>query len=395
MTVYYDVSAAVHGHPGLGRYAESLGRALVQAHGESISLFYNADPTIHPLAGLEEVPRRTVQARYRRWRMQVWLGQLLGLRFDRLLPGARLYHATEHLLMPLRDIPTVLTVHDLIFRLFPRYHKPLNYVFLNLAMPLFCRRADAIIAVSQSTKRDLIRYYHVPRAKIAVIYEAAGPRFVPQPGAAVAAARARYNLPERYVMTLCAIEPRKNHAGFLRAFERLCREDPHLYWVIGGRKGWLYEGFFAELERSAARDHVIVTGYIEDEHLAAIYSGALAFVFPSFGEGFGLDPLEAMACGAPVVSSDATSLPEVGGDAARYFDPRDPEQMIAALQPVLADPDVREEMRQKGLLQAARFSWQRAAQETWALYERMMRPTQAGASGAARLGQAADRTEGE
>ena len=372
MTIYYDVSAAVHGHPGLGRYAESLARALLAAHDGSFSFFYNVDPTIRPLQGLEDVPQHTVRAHYRRWRMQVWMGQLSRRSYDHLLPGAELYHATEHLLMPLRDIPTVLTVHVLIFRLFPRYHKWRNYVYLNLAMPLFCRRANAIIVVSESTRRDLVRTYGVDPAKITLIYEAAAPRFVPQPETAVTAARARYHLPDRYVMTVCAIEPRKNHAGFLRAFEHLCREDRNLHWVIVGRKGWLYEGFFAALERSPVRDRVILPGYIEDEDLPAVYGGALAFVFPSFGEGFGLGPLEAMACGTPVVSSNATSLPEVGGDAALYFDPHEPEQMVEALRPVLADPVLREGMRHRGLAQAARFSWAKAAEETWALYQKLI-----------------------
>jgi glycosyltransferase involved in cell wall biosynthesis len=291
---------------------------------------------------------------------------------DRLLPGAELYHATEHLLMPLRDVPTVLTVHDLLFRRYPRYHKLQNYLFLNLAVPTFCRRTDAIIAVSEATKRDLVAHYRVPPSKITVVYEAAAPHLCPRGRAEVDAARARYGLPERYLMTLCAIEPRKNHAGFLRAFERLAGEDPDLHWAIGGRKGWLYEGFFAALERSPARERVILPGYIADEDLAAVYGGALAFVFPSFGEGFGLGPLEAMACGTPVVMSWATSLPEVGGDAARYFDPHDVETMVAAVRPLLHDADLRTGMRERGLAQASRFSWSQAAQETWDVYQRVL-----------------------
>jgi len=372
VTIYYDISAAVHAHPGLGRYADSLGQALLKAHRDSLALFYYGDETVSPPPGLEDVPRRVVMAGRKRWRLQVWLSQLARRSFDHLLPGARLYHATEHLLMPLRSVPTVLTVHDLIYRLFPRYHKVQNYAFLNVAMPTFCRRADAIIAVSHRTKQDLVQYYRVPPDKVTVIYEAAAPRFVPQPQAKIAEVRARYSLPERYLITVCAIEPRKNHAGFLRAFEDLCREDDGLYWVIVGSKGWLYEGFLAALERSPAQRRVILPGYIEDDDLAAVYAGALACVFPSFGEGFGLPPLEAMSCGTPVVSSDAFSLPEVGGDAARYFSPHDPEQMADVLRPVLADPDLRAKMREQGLDQAARFSWQKAAQETWTLYQTLV-----------------------
>jgi glycosyltransferase involved in cell wall biosynthesis len=372
MTIYYDIAAAVHRHPGLGRYAESLALALLGEHGDALRLFYYGDEEAVPPAGLDCLPRQRVVAGRKRWRMQVWAGQLVRRSFDRLLPEASLYHATEHLLMPLRDVPTVLTVHDLLFRTFPRYHKVQNYIYLNLAMPCYCRRADAIVAVSEYTKQDLVRSYHVDPDRVTVIYEAAAEHLRPQPREAIEAARARYGLPERYLMTLCAIEPRKNHAGFLRAFERLSAEDPGLHWLIGGSLGWLYEGFFAELERSPARERVILPGYIPDADLAAVYGGALAFVFPSFGEGFGLGPLEAMACGTPVLSSDATSLPEVGGDAARYFDPHDTEGMVEATRVVVGDPALREEMREKGLVQAARFSWARAARETWALYEQVM-----------------------
>jgi len=372
MSIYFDMSAAVHGDPGLGRYADSLGRALLQVHGESISLFYYGDAGIQPPPGLEDVPRRVVTAGRKPWRMAVGLNQLLRRPMDHLLPGARLYHATEHLLLALRHVPSVLTVHDLIFRIFPRYHKLQNYVYLNLAVPLFCRRAQAIIAVSERTKQDLVRLYRLPPDKVTVIYEAAAPRFVPQSPEKVAQVRARYGLPERYLITVCAIEPRKNHAGFLRAFETLCREDPGLSWVIVGSKGWLYEGFFAALERSPVREQVNLPGYIEDGDLAAVYAGALAFVFPSFGEGFGLPPLEAMGCGTPVASSDAFSLPEVGGDAARYFDPHETEQMVEALRPILAEPDLRAEMRERGLAQAAQFSWQKAAEETWSLYQTLL-----------------------
>ncbi len=372
MTIYYDISAAVHARAGLGRYAASLARALMADHKEELTLFYNNTPDATLPSGMEHIPRRTVRAGYKRWRMQVWLGQLLRLRFDHLLPGATLYHATEHLLMPLHSIPTVLTVHDLLYHLFPRYHKPLNYVFLNLAMPLFCRRADAIIAVSHFTRQDLIDHYHVPADKVTVIYEAPAPHFRPPTEEQIAAARARHHLPARYLLTLCTIEPRKNHTRFLRAFEQLCVDDTDLYWVIVGGKGWLYEGFFAALERSPARERVILPGHIHDEHLPAVYGGATVFVFPSLGEGFGLPPLESMACGTPVVSSNATSLPEVCGDAAQYFDPRDVETMIATLRPVLHDPELRAAMRERGLHQAAHFSWTRAATETWTVYERVI-----------------------
>jgi hypothetical protein len=206
MAIYLDISAAVHGRAGLGRYAESLARALVQGHPERFAFFYNRGRKVNPIAGLESVPTRTVRPGYKPWRMAVWLGQLLGLGFERLVPEAELYHATEHLLLPLKQVPTVLTVHDLIYHLFPEHHKPLNYWFLNRAMPLFVQRARAVIAVSESTRQDLIRCYGVHPDKIAVIHEAAAPHFRPASPEATTAVRARYGLPREF-MSRARISP--------------------------------------------------------------------------------------------------------------------------------------------------------------------------------------------
>ena len=139
MSLYLDISAAVHRRAGLGRYAESLARALAELIPDQLAFFYNAENGIEPLKGLEKAPVHTVALGYKPWRMLVWLGQLAGTGFNQLVPGASLFHATEHLLLPLRGIPTVLTVHDLIFRQLPQHHKRLNRWYLNLTMPLYCR----------------------------------------------------------------------------------------------------------------------------------------------------------------------------------------------------------------------------------------------------------------
>ncbi len=374
MSVYFDISAAVHRRAGLGRYAESLARGLLPLLGEELAFFYNREAGIEPLAGLEHVPSRTVSLGYKPWRMLVWLGQAGRVGFNRLLPGARLYHATEHLLMPLRGIPTVLTVHDLIFRRYPAHHKPLNRTYLNATLPLFCRRAGHIIAVSEQTKRDVMAAYGVPAAKISVIYEAADRRFRPQPPEVVAEVRARYSLPPRYVLFVGTIEPRKNLGRVLAAFERLHREGLTDALVIVGKRGWLYDDFFAQLEASPAREAVIFPGFVPDADLPAIYAGSQAVAFPSEFEGFGLPVLEGMASGAPVICSNTSSLPEVAGDAALLVDPLDTDALAAALRRVLADPALAADLRSRGYAQAARFSWPRAAQETVAVYERLLPP---------------------
>jgi len=374
MLIYLDVSAAVHRRAGLGRYAESLARALVAADPQCYALFYNRERGIEPLAGLERLPTRTVALGYKPWRMLVWLGQLARIGFDRLIPDAALFHAAEHLLLPLRDVPTVLTVHDLIFRHLPEHHKPLNRWYLNLTLPLYCRRATHIVAVSECTRRDLVAAYGVPPEKVTVVHEAADPRFCLQPPDTIAAVRARYGLPDRYLLFVGTVEPRKNLTRLLAAFETLHADRLTDGLVIVGRRGWLCDDFFAALERSPARDAVIFPGYVPDEDLPAIYAGAQAFVFPSLYEGFGLPVLEAMACGVPVVTSGASSIPEAGGDAALYCDPTDVEEMTAAVLRVLQDADLRAEMRRRGVEQAGRFSWQRAAEETAAVYRGALSP---------------------
>jgi len=377
--IYIDVSAAVHGRAGLGRYAESLTRALVGRQNDvgggtqrAYGLFYNRERGIEPLSGLENLPASTVALGYKLWRMAVWLGQLARVGFDRRLPRGALFHATEHLLLPLRFVPTVLTVHDLIFRHLPQHHKRLNRWYLNLTLPLYCRRADHIIAISDCTRRDLVAAYDLPRDKITVIHEAAAPRFRPQPAERVAAVRQSYGLSGRYLLFVGTIEPRKNLTRLLRAFEVLHRQGMIDDLVVVGRRGWLYDDFFATLERSPVRHAVRLPGFVPDRDLPAVYAGAEALVFPSLYEGFGLPALEAMACGTPVACSGTSSLPEVGGAAALYFDPASDESIVKTIRRLLSDPHLQEELIRRGRDRAATFSWDRVATETEAVYERVM-----------------------
>ncbi len=369
MAIYIDVSSAVHAKAGIGRYAGSLAQALVAREPDRYALFYNRSGDRLPPEGLERIPARTVRAGYKPWRMAVWLGHLAGIGFERLVPGAELFHATEHLLPPLRGVPTVLTVHDMIFKLFPQHQKRLNYWYLNATMPLYCRRADAIITVSESSKRDIVAHYGIDPARVTVIYEAAAPEFKPVPTDAVDEVRRRYGLPERYLIHVGTIEPRKNLTRLVEALERLHARGLSIPLVVVGGKGWLYEEFFRRLEQSAVRDAVQFPGYLPAADLPAIFAAATLATMPSVYEGFGLPVLEAMACGTPVVCSDGSSLPEMGGEAARYFDPYDVEAMAEAISEVWGDENLRGEMREKGLVQAGKFSWQRAAEETRAVYE--------------------------
>lgn len=376
MMITVDVSAAVNGRAGLGRYAEMLAVALAHAHPDQVRLFANLTPAARSLPRLDGLPMRTIRAGYKPWRMAVWMGQLMGVGFNWLVGKTALYHATEHLLVPLWGVPCVLTVHDLIYHLFPEHHKWLNYRFLNAAMPLFVRRADHIIAISQSTKRDLMRLYGTPEDKISVVYEAAAPGFIPQPPNRVAAVRERLGLPERYLLAVGTIEPRKNYARLVEALAILRRDDPDLRLVIAGSEGWLTGGFHRALEEHEQSRAVIRPGWVTDEDLPSLYAGATALVLPSLYEGFGLPVLEAMAVGTPVACSHTSSVGEIAGDAALTFDPENTGEMVEVLRRLLRDGDRRESLREKGYARAAEFSWARAAKETWAVYEQVMAGSQ-------------------
>ncbi|NLG51494.1 MAG: glycosyltransferase family 4 protein [Chloroflexi bacterium] len=373
MAIYVDVSSAVHAKAGLGRYARNLAGALKPLLGQDMRLFQNSRGRLGPLAGWEQHPAAGVRLGYKPWRMAVWAAHLLRRPMDGLLPEGTLFHATEHLLPYLRDIPTVLTVHDLIFERLPQFHKFFNYRYLHTAMPLYCRRATAIIAISEATKADLQELYGIDPAQVTVIPEAAAPHFRPQSPERVAAVRARYGLPPRYLLSVGTIEPRKNLARLVEATGPLISQGLVDGLVLVGSLGWLYEGFLRELERSPLRERVLFPGFVADEDLPAVYAGAEITVQPSLYEGFGLPVLEAMASGSPVCASEAASLPEVGGDAAQYFDPQDVGEMTAVLHDLMCDPEQRAAMRERGLQRAALFSWQRTAEETLALYRRVMR----------------------
>jgi glycosyltransferase involved in cell wall biosynthesis len=369
---YVDVSAAVHNRAGLGRYSERLAQALIDAEPGRLALFYNQAQDGRLPVTLQDAPQRCIKLGYKPWRMAVLLGQVAHLSFERLVPDAQLFHSTEHLLMPLPGVATVLTVHDLIYKLFPAYHKKLNYWYLNLAMPLFCRRANAIIAISQATKQDIVKYYRINPAKIHVVHEAASAHFQPPSPARIDYVKQTYRLPKRFLLHLGTIEPRKNLNRLLDTLQALRRLFPGLCLVLAGGKGWLYDDFFAKIEADGLRDAVQVLGWAPDEDLPAVIAAANLAVQPSLYEGFNLPILEHMACGQVVAASNSSSHPEVGGAAAAYFDATDVEAMTAVIRHLLTDKEEYQHRRRLGLAQAQKFSWQRAAQETIAVYDKLL-----------------------
>jgi len=271
---------------------------------------------------------------------------------------------------------TVVTIHDLGYLYYPEAHTRFSRWYLHWSTLFSARTARRIIAVSAATADDLARRYHVPRSKIRVVLHGVDPVFrrITDP-AVIAEARVRHGLGAGpYLLFVGTLQPRKNLSMLIDAFARLldawdAADGPPPRLALGGKKGWLYDTLFAQVERLDLIGRVRFLGYVPDADLPPLMSGATAVVLPSLFEGFGLPALEALACGAPLLAADATSLPEVTGDAALLLDPRNPAAWAAAMRRVLRDPDLRADLARRGPERAAQFTWARTAAQTLAVLE--------------------------
>jgi glycosyltransferase involved in cell wall biosynthesis len=374
LQVCIDVSAAVHRRAGLGRYALELTRALAVQGEYDYVVFYHQRGQAHLDPPIDALPQLTTRLSVKPWRLTAMLVHFFNVPQDALFPGVDIFHATEHLLPRLRRIRSVFTLHDLIFRFDPGSHLPLNRIYLNAMMPRFLRAADAVIAVSECSRRDAVRLYGTPAEKIHVIPEGVDARFRPASQQQIDRVRAKHHLPERFILSVGTIEPRKNLPIL---FEVLAsrREQGLAPWplVIAGKPGWLYEPILRQMNELGLQDLVHLTGFFPDDDLPALYNAATLLVMPSRYEGFGLPVLEAMACGTPVICSNTSSLPEVAGEAALLASPDDARTWAEAIARVMSDDALRAQMRERGFNQAGRFSWEQAARQTADLYRRVIR----------------------
>ncbi len=263
----------------------------------------------------------------------------------------------------------VITIHDLAFLYYPEFLTADSRHYYHGQIQAAVRRADHIIAVSEATRADVIAKLDVPADKVSTVLEAASEHFRPASADDVARTRARYGLPAEYILFVSTFEPRKNIGGLLRAYALLRVDLPDAPpLILAGRRGWLFEETFALSAQLGLDDHVMWLEDIPHDELPPLYSGAMVFCLPSFYEGFGLPPLEAMACGTPVVVANRASLPEVVGDAGLLVNPDDPASIADALYHVLTDTALAANLRQRGLEQAAQFSWHKTAYQTLAIY---------------------------
>jgi glycosyltransferase involved in cell wall biosynthesis len=286
--------------------------------------------------------------------------------------GLDLLHSPDFIPPFRRKCKSVITIHDLAFLLYPhfltresaRYYGQIDQAW---------RKTDHIIAVSEATKQDSIKMLGVPEKKISVIHEAANPTYRPvSKDAACRVVKEKYKLDKNFILFVSTIEPRKNLPGLLQAFRRLRDEykrDETL--VLAGSKGWLWEEVYETVHRLNLEKQVAFLGRIPSKDLVYLYNAASLFVHPSFYEGFGLTPLEAMTCGTPVIVSNTSSLPEVVGDAALMINPHDIDGLTVAMWRVLTEEELQQDLIQKGLKRAQKFSWREAAKKTLQVYHKI------------------------
>jgi glycosyltransferase involved in cell wall biosynthesis len=385
-----DYTAAARQRAGIGRYTRELVTALLTLEGASESphkyVVFAATgqlPRAHWQREIDHLRAScNLQFAVRNlplsddWLARLWHRLRLPIPVETITGSLDVFYSPDFVLPPTRRTTrTLLTVHDLSFLHCPEAFVPALRRYLERVVPRSIARADLVLADSAHTRSDIVSLLGVPPDRVQVLYSGVPPGFRTQPELGEGERlRARYGLGgRRYVLSVGTLQPRKNYVRLIRAFANLEPEtvEPETQLVIAGGRGWLYQDIFTEAGRHG--DRVRILGFVDEADLPALYRNAALFAFPSLYEGFGLPVLEAMACGVPVVCSNASSLPEVAGDAALLVDPLETDGLAEAMARVLEDAGLRREMVARGVAQAARFTWARAARQLVGVFDDLQR----------------------
>jgi glycosyltransferase involved in cell wall biosynthesis len=377
-TIGVDISRSVGNPTGVGWYALQLVRGLAETDAENRYILYPLFWHCHP-PDYKGVFRPT-SSNFQVWDINRDFEELQKRWSDsgpsprEVLGPIELLHSTAYTAPYVPGITLVVTIHDLSFLTHPHFHTEANRRFCTVQTLRAARFAHAIICVSQSTADDLRRYLHVPKDRVFIIPEAAGPEYRRvEDSERIATTLARLGIQENFILFVGTVEPRKNLAALIEAFAGIKKDHSRSVWlVVAGGSGWLNEQIYRRVEELDLTESVRFLGYVSTDELVVLYSACRAFVYPSLCEGFGLPVLEAMACGAPVITSKISSLPEVAGDAALTVDPESPEAIVAAMNLVLDDRFLRNELRQKGVERSNLFSWHKTARQTREVYARCL-----------------------
>ncbi|MBQ6041747.1 MAG: glycosyltransferase family 4 protein [Oscillospiraceae bacterium] len=287
---------------------------------------------------------------------------------------ADITHFFNYIVPPFVHGKTVVTVHDMVLHAYPETMRRRTRLLLQTGLRRSMARADLIVTDSEFSRTEIAKYYPDFADKVRVVPCGVDPkRFAPASPEEIARVREAHHLPEQYFLYLGTLEPRKNLVRLIEAYALLREKHPDAPpLVLAGGKGWQYESIFAAADRDGLREHILFPSYIPAGDMAALYSGALAFLFPSLYEGFGMPPLEAMACGCPVLTAKAASLPEAVGDAAILVSPNSTKAIADGMEMLLTDPALRCGLRKCGLRRAAEMNWDSAAEKLYQVYRELL-----------------------
>ena len=371
-----DYTPAYEQGGGIGRYVRELTAALAAEDHSSQYRLFVAGSTRKELPqppGTNFEWRPTVMTP--RWLARIWQRAKLPLPVETFTGPADLYHATDFVLPPtLPRTRTLLTVHDLSFVRVPDATSPSLRRYLESVVPRSVRRADHVLADSRATMSDLMEVYQTPSDKITVLYSGVDSRFGRvSNGTTLARILDKYGLKDlQYVLSVGTVQPRKNYSRVIRALSELRDRGIDIHYAIAGGSGWLEDEMYRSIRESRMDDRVHILGFVSDQDLPALYSGARALLAVSLYEGFGLPVLEAMACGTPVITSNLSSLPEVAGDSGVLVNPLDIDAITDSVVALLADSDLREQNIAEGLEHVKRFSWANAARQLKSVYDGLL-----------------------
>ena len=358
---------------GVGHYTFELGRALAAIASDHEFELVSPFP-FSSIDAAESLPPnlKLVNAGLDPLRRRAWFPIYLR-RYCRRASFA-LFHGTNFALPYFASCPTVVTIHDLSLLLYPETHERHLVQRARIKLPLVARKATAIITPSETVKGEVCEHLGVNEDKVFAIPEAARACFYPMPASESRPVCQRLGVEAEFILFVGTVEPRKNLLTLARAFEQILRStSSKLQLVIAGDQGWLSGDLMDYLRDNHVRERVLFTGHLPDDDLRALYSSCRVFVYPSLYEGFGLPLLEAMACGAPVVTSRIPSILETVGDVARLIFPTDVDDLARGITALLDDASEREHRSASGLTHAKNFSWERTARATWDVYQKVQR----------------------
>jgi glycosyltransferase involved in cell wall biosynthesis len=360
----FDLTITKINQAGTSVYANSLATALQNLDAENV---YQVFATRQQRDMSE---RKTLRSQMQTiYRDMVWMHVLLPWQVYRT--QVDILHMPANVIPMFSSCPTVVTILDMIILQTPQYFTFWHRNYARIFVPLAAKYASMILTISEQSKRDIVRQLNVSPDKVTITYPAASPKFRPVSEQEIAQIRSQYSLGS-FILTVGALEPRKNISRLLQAFALLRRSGFSFQLVQAGPPGWFFDGILAEANRLGLQDSVRFLGRVPLDDLVRLYNAASVFVYPSLYEGFGLPALEAMTCGCPVITSNMSSLPEVVGEAGMMIDPYDVQQLADAIQRVLEDKALAQDMRQQGLERASLFSWQRCARETLNVYHQVL-----------------------